>query len=280
MHPYGCRAYALEHKIPRKLKMNPRAHIGYLVGYDSRNIYRIWIPSRKRVIRTRDVTFDHNAFWTPDDIDIGDVLRESAENVINTLDIPSENIPEQIEEDDLVDTIAFGYREDDCSVLEMNGPENRQLTTSASEGTGHGTQIQSRDKTVTNTHLPSPETTPEPPSDAFIVNEDQTLIRNFGDVQFESSGDVESQSAGAGSRAFQGINPENIVKGKRTRKIAHSVYQLTNLSGYHYAFSLAIRSSDKSRVHRNTLPPAPKSFRQIKKIISTLGNSCKHVTKR
>jgi hypothetical protein len=41
MHVYGCRAYPLEHHIPRTEKLNPRAHIGYLVGYDSTNIYRI-----------------------------------------------------------------------------------------------------------------------------------------------------------------------------------------------------------------------------------------------
>lgn len=80
MHPYGCRAYALEHKIPRRQKMQPRAHIGYLVGYDSRNIYRIWIPSKKRVVRTRDVTFDHKSFWSADDLDIGDVLNTMSNN--------------------------------------------------------------------------------------------------------------------------------------------------------------------------------------------------------
>jgi hypothetical protein len=41
MHVYGSRAYPLDHHIARKNKMEPRAHIGYLVGYDSTNIYRI-----------------------------------------------------------------------------------------------------------------------------------------------------------------------------------------------------------------------------------------------
>jgi hypothetical protein len=41
MHVYSCRAYPLDHHIPRKEKLNPQAHIGYLVGYDSTNIYRI-----------------------------------------------------------------------------------------------------------------------------------------------------------------------------------------------------------------------------------------------
>jgi hypothetical protein len=35
-----------------------KAWIGYLVGYDSTNIYRIWNPVLKKVIRTRDVIFN------------------------------------------------------------------------------------------------------------------------------------------------------------------------------------------------------------------------------
>ena len=42
---YGCRAYAMtkDAKLKRKRlgMLDPRAHIGYLVGYDSTNIYRI-----------------------------------------------------------------------------------------------------------------------------------------------------------------------------------------------------------------------------------------------
>jgi hypothetical protein len=37
---YGCRAYPLIHKIPKKQKLQPRARIGYLVGCDSSNIFR------------------------------------------------------------------------------------------------------------------------------------------------------------------------------------------------------------------------------------------------
>jgi hypothetical protein len=65
LHVYGARAYPLNHKIPKSEKLKPRAHIGYLVGYDSTNIFQIWVPSKKRVIRTRDVTFDETLFYDP-----------------------------------------------------------------------------------------------------------------------------------------------------------------------------------------------------------------------
>lgn len=70
---YGCKAYPLNHKVVDSAKLEPRAHIGYLVGWDSTNIYRIWMPSQNRIIRTRDVFFNETMFYRPDDIDLGHV---------------------------------------------------------------------------------------------------------------------------------------------------------------------------------------------------------------
>jgi len=44
LHPLGCKAYALDKTIPKRhrlIKLDPRAHISYLVNYDSTNIFRI-----------------------------------------------------------------------------------------------------------------------------------------------------------------------------------------------------------------------------------------------
>jgi len=64
---YGCRAYAMtkdaQLKRNRRNKLAPRAEISYLVGYDSTNIYRIWIPHTGKVISTRDVIFDETKFF-------------------------------------------------------------------------------------------------------------------------------------------------------------------------------------------------------------------------
>ncbi|KAM4064184.1 reverse transcriptase (RNA-dependent DNA polymerase) [Hirsutella rhossiliensis] len=66
--PYGCRAYpltykALQNKQKKDLKTDPHTEIGYLVGYDSTNIFRIWIPSSSEVRRLRDVTFNEHKFY-------------------------------------------------------------------------------------------------------------------------------------------------------------------------------------------------------------------------
>src|SRR5579871_1097629 len=73
---YGCRAYAMtsnaQLKRNRLKKLDPRAHIGYLVGYDSTNIYRIWIPHKGIVISTRDVIFDETTFFDGKRTDLSD----------------------------------------------------------------------------------------------------------------------------------------------------------------------------------------------------------------
>ena len=84
---YACRAYLLIPKetIPRKQKLTPRAHINYLVGYDSTNIYRIWVPSKKKVIRTRDVTFDEKLFYDPKEPDLARILQLEVEQIVRYL---------------------------------------------------------------------------------------------------------------------------------------------------------------------------------------------------
>jgi hypothetical protein len=90
LHLLGCKAYVLDKTIPKRhrlIKLDPRAYISYLVGYDSTNIFRIWIPSFKKVIRTRDVTFNDDTFYYPSNLDVGLVLREHLEDLIKTLSL-------------------------------------------------------------------------------------------------------------------------------------------------------------------------------------------------
>ena len=61
---YGCKAFALTTEYLKKEKrlhrFNPKAWIGFLVGYDSTNVYRIWNPIKNIVVRARDVIFDED----------------------------------------------------------------------------------------------------------------------------------------------------------------------------------------------------------------------------
>ena len=64
---YGCKAFALTTdamaKRNRLDRLSPRAWIGYLVGYASTNQFRIWLPTRNKVIVTRDVHFNEECIF-------------------------------------------------------------------------------------------------------------------------------------------------------------------------------------------------------------------------
>lgn len=41
-------------------KLDFKSHIGFLVGYESTNIYRVWVPYKKKVVSVQDVIFDED----------------------------------------------------------------------------------------------------------------------------------------------------------------------------------------------------------------------------
>ena len=41
------------------------AYIGYLVGYDLINIFKVYILSQKKVIKTRDIKFNKQLLFLP-----------------------------------------------------------------------------------------------------------------------------------------------------------------------------------------------------------------------
>jgi hypothetical protein len=63
MHKYGCLAYPRINNQPKLNRLNSRAEIRFLVGWQSSNIYHVWIPSRNKVIFSRDVTFNEEGKW-------------------------------------------------------------------------------------------------------------------------------------------------------------------------------------------------------------------------
>ena len=111
---YGCRAYAMTKSAQLKenklRKLDSRAHVGYLVGYDSTNIFRIWIPHHKevKVISTRDVLFDEHTLYSGESEATAEMipemdslvarieLPESLATNESILDLEDEEIPEPL----------------------------------------------------------------------------------------------------------------------------------------------------------------------------------------
>jgi hypothetical protein len=77
---YGCKAFALTpdymKKRNRLKRFNPKAWIGYLVGYDSTNVYRVWNPVKNAIIKARDVIFDEDEVFNGDLERLRDDVRD------------------------------------------------------------------------------------------------------------------------------------------------------------------------------------------------------------
>ena len=77
---FGCRAWVHIPKEDRTTsqKMEPRAQLGYYVGTegDHGHVWRIWIPKSRKVVRSRDVTFDESRVYK-DDYDADGIAIEN-----------------------------------------------------------------------------------------------------------------------------------------------------------------------------------------------------------
>ncbi len=71
LRAYGCKCYYLyknekaEEYPKKRMKLEPRGGFGYLVGYQSTSIYRVWVPAKNKVILIRDVILDETEFYEP-----------------------------------------------------------------------------------------------------------------------------------------------------------------------------------------------------------------------
>ena len=72
LYTYGCRAYPIRNEVLADQdrvanKTRPRTHIGYLVGYQGSNIYRIWVPQNGQIVTVRDVEFNEDEIFDPNE---------------------------------------------------------------------------------------------------------------------------------------------------------------------------------------------------------------------
>lgn len=62
----GCKFYVqipIEKRVLSR-KLDARAEIGILVGYEGSHIFRVYVPSRKILIRSSNVRFDEEGYIT------------------------------------------------------------------------------------------------------------------------------------------------------------------------------------------------------------------------
>jgi hypothetical protein len=100
----GVQAYYLNNKLKRGDKMESWALIGHLVGYDSTNIFRIWLPESHTVIRTRDVVFRSNTRYDGSTVYADLRVARTVKTVLDIADYEGEI--EELEVSELLDLSA------------------------------------------------------------------------------------------------------------------------------------------------------------------------------
>ena len=240
IHTFGCRAYPLNHIIPKHQKLLPRAYLGYLMGYDSTNIYRIWIPSKNRVVRIRDITFDETLFCDPPVKDLTVKLTEA-------------QLHEEIHllEDNTVRPLADNQTVDEpiplieTPIVQPN-EANKEAISEQPQAliTPPTTPLTAPSATPSQVPLVAPSTAP-PPRHGWTYKPSTNQPSRVSEI----TSDLDTSNIITSSRRT------------RDRKHAHAlnISQLHLQSGFHYAFATGY----DRKVHQNDLPPEPKNWKQL-----------------
>jgi transposase InsO family protein len=142
---FGCTAYATIPKQHRGGKLNKRAVKGIFIGYDeNRKAYRVWDPSEKKVMHSRDVRFiEEEQGWQQenerdgtnyDEIAYAQITVDEVKQVATP--IPVDRTNEDVDNCDFV--LNEETEENEENELETSGSEHdtneiRNLDESASE---------------------------------------------------------------------------------------------------------------------------------------------------
>jgi hypothetical protein len=257
---FGCRAYPLIYGIKYLKKLDPRAHVGYLVGYDSSNIFRVWVPSQKRIIRTRDVEFDSKTFYTPGKIDLGFV----------------DAIEEFVKVEPPLPTLLDGIAEslnDDFSLARSN------LVADSSATTLPGSPIpQQPPQSKIPMQLPSPpdttygsEPSPTPAPQTELHIEPHTESHEATQSQPPSSPPATRiapsyyyKTSAESMNVSADLDSANIIAGKRKRVHKLYVSRIDQLLGWLLSYNLALSDTTSvTRTHQNQLPLYPENWNEV-----------------
>ena len=258
----GSKAYTLDKHIARTRKLQERAHIGHLIGYDSTNIYRIWIPSQRKIIRSRDVIFDETTLYKSREPDLTQLIQE-----------PMLDSPYSISH---LDTIS--------RIEKVESDEDEPLDTSTQEIIkDQGTQV---------SHLPSPDPTE-------VTLPDSPMLGSYSPPTLGSSPlpspqpRLIQQAAPRSNEITASLDTDNILPegvGRSRRSSRKDAYVTSldqavqgSMNAFHAAFSAYITAGtyynkeqkspptvtntepSVSHLHRDTLPSEPHSYRQMLK---------------
>jgi hypothetical protein len=192
----------------RDQKVSAQAHIGFYIGCNASNIYRIWIPSEKKIISSRDVVIDETVKYNP----LVDKIEEVGKKPDLIWIVEEPERPQKIMNTQFLHPISANKLSQDQAPVESNPmsnqPSNDMITQAIGKDTGLLTPESSR------------QTTPLPPNEEEpTINSDETPIEPIPDV-IEPPIEQESQP-------IEVTNDEQPLQAPATRQKRHYTKKLT-----------------------------------------------------
>jgi hypothetical protein len=244
---YGCKCYTLikstgDPDYPVKLqKLAPRAHIGYLVGYESTNIYRVWIPHKKKVISTRDVIFNEEQFFDGKPMRLTNELMTALDEAIESVELPPETNQEDIQlRPDNLEPISNLPEETPENINDREEVRDDEMDVDKDSGAEAWEPV-----------YPTP-----PPSVHFT---DISLpVKSEGVKVMESAFAIQTNESIPDLPSLPDIEPAIIseIERQQTERF-YDYHQFRVPQVWHTAFQAG-------RYHKRDVPPPPKNYRELK----------------
>lgn len=285
---FGCKAYALLKgpDAPAKGdKLMPRAFVGYLIGYDSENIFRIWNPEAWTVRGYRDAIFYEDQGFVKDEGE--KPLSEQEQSLaIYPNQAAEPYIPEILDQEWESTPIN---QKNPPNIVQSESTQTVRQAASAEEGPGNQSGrpvggLNTPDSTLPRDLGPTEKGVSQTLSQKAMgkqeASSDQTLSKTL-DKQFLPSGDTLSGLPETGNTPLglerpgpsklvgsADLQPGNVIEGKRARrptsKFGAFTFRRDSISNedyedsedetgqnYHMAF---FAGATHKPPHRDTLP--------------------------
>ena len=264
LRAYGCKAYVLiksksdaQYRHKRR-KLDAKAHIGFLVGYESTNIYRVWIPIKKKVVSVRDVIFDEDTIWDGKPIPYSDDDIKELDEAIVHIEIPESEALEmediQLVEDSEVDettTTITRQADHEDENLDVNPEESEELA-------------KENDEQWAQQQYPTPDSTM---LETFMANAIRLPIER---PQFDSFGtdSLESEGVAADNQVLDCVFDESTLSPTIEPAILDQLEKQQNdrfhdFNQYRIPSKLQTAFAAGIKVHRRNLPSEPSNYRQL-----------------
>ncbi|KAJ5748146.1 uncharacterized protein N7511_009842 [Penicillium nucicola] len=285
---YGSLAYCRIDKQVQSDKMNPRAEIGFMVGYIASNIWRIWFPQYGKVKLVRDAIFDETRRYSPDfqqlqpvplplvkepqELD-QDQAAAAIQASIITGSVPDLEPRDNANDDNVHDSIQQGDR------------FSAEKPTPILQGVYTTPDRQTSDRQIdVISDVPGafPREPPLPPTPASLATDQGVetapamIIPESENDQLQGSADsdeeaeLQLQAGLLAPRNISGnIEEGNIISGPRRRQAkrddayAYSAIAITEPPAYLHAFAAGLYANRPIKRHRDDLPELPKHWKDV-----------------